>query len=884
MVQACQEDPVDTVRPAITNLVVWPEDGRARRGETVTVRFEVTDDVALGAVSATLADWPMTCTSEDADEFRCTGRSPASAGQREFTARIHVRAADAAGNENEAFGFIDLDLLDPRVEQASVRYVADSELSRLIEPTKAGSDTEIRVRLSFSEPVASEVLTLVAHNESERLSFERIDGGRGFVREVEFSALGGSVRSEGIFVPRLTLRDRVGNEVQAATFRDPEIAIDLTADTLLVAQDQVSFIRSVVGNTRPEELVDADGEVAHTLPPTMEYFELGPADGLDPVSTLPPDTFRFEDGSAPVSIRVWDVPSEPSVDPARATIMPDDRGRWPRTLVEPPWPNTRWLNSRDLFVTGVDQAGNESRTVRIETEWWVASTAAALDEDGSHPVVTAPEGDVESSFVREVDDRGPVEAPDGRAVTRSTETELTWVRRELSGDAPGARWQHVMVYDRARARSVLIGGRGASQEDPRTWELDGDRWIPIETDVDVPLLRFLHAGAYDAGREETVIFGGRYEDIDLGDTWTWDGRAWSDRTPIDGPTPSPRHGHAMAHDAARNQVVLYGGMSSAGELADTWVWDGASWSEVSPRSSAPSPGPRSEHTMVYDPESEQILLFGGAGRSSWAGSQTENALWAWDGQAWREVAPASTEDAPVGRFGHAMVFDAQRRQVLLFGGDYLWLYQGSARVRSPLRDTWTWDGATWTRFEPSSFPDERSGAALVYDHAARRPFSYGGYTRDLQCGSSGGSWFPDDTTCTDVSDAHDDAWAWVERTHHPAARLSFDSPLSPDEIRALRVRAFCGGSVGDDSGDAVGARLYGRTDAPDSDTQAEWVLLGQNEGPPTGAEPAEAIIDVRIESSTVAASFRGFECRARRTGDGGPATVGLDYLEVRLKY
>ena len=53
-----------------------------------------------------------------------------------------------------------------------------------------------------------------------------------------------------------------------------------------------------------------------------------------------------------------------------------------------------------------------------------------------------------------------------------------------------------------------------------------------------------------------------------------------------------------------------------------------------------------------------------------------------------------------------MAYDAARRQVVLFGGrDY---------TNNSLRDTWTWDGSTWTKKAPGSIPDMETGN-MAYD-------------------------------------------------------------------------------------------------------------------------------------------------------------------------
>ena len=41
--------------------------------------------------------------------------------------------------------------------------------------------------------------------------------------------------------------------------------------------------------------------------------------------------------------------------------------------------------------------------------------------------------------------------------------------------------------------------------------------------------------------------------------------------------PSPRYDAGMAYDAARGQVVLFGGQDAFSFFGDTWTWDGAAW-------------------------------------------------------------------------------------------------------------------------------------------------------------------------------------------------------------------------------------------------------------------------------------------------------------------
>ena len=79
----------------------------------------------------------------------------------------------------------------------------------------------------------------------------------------------------------------------------------------------------------------------------------------------------------------------------------------------------------------------------------------------------------------------------------------------------------------------------------------------------------LHGGGTREG-------GGSYRELD--DMWEWNGTEWR-MLAIEGPSPGARTGHAMAFDAVRGRVVLYGGSRGPTMRADTWEWDGQHWRE-----------------------------------------------------------------------------------------------------------------------------------------------------------------------------------------------------------------------------------------------------------------------------------------------------------------
>ena len=55
------------------------------------------------------------------------------------------------------------------------------------------------------------------------------------------------------------------------------------------------------------------------------------------------------------------------------------------------------------------------------------------------------------------------------------------------------------------------------------------------------------------------------------DTWSWDGTTWTQQAPA--ASPPARFLSPMAYDAATGTMVLFGGLTqSSNALHDTWTW------------------------------------------------------------------------------------------------------------------------------------------------------------------------------------------------------------------------------------------------------------------------------------------------------------------------
>ncbi len=351
----------------------------------------------------------------------------------------------------------------------------------------------------------------------------------------------------------------------------------------------------------------------------------------------------------------------------------------------------------------------------------------------------------------------------------------TWVwdgmdwEQKYSENAPSKRNHHNMVYDIARDRVVMFGGKYGDDIYDDTWEWDGNDWEIIVPATTSPSPRYDHAMAYDTLRQKTVLFGGILEN----NTWEWDGYDWvivepaTTYPPIGGkyalvydsnrqrtvmfgmdwnwdsitcewdgsdwyytmPShfPAARSSHDMAYDASNNVTILFGGSDIYGHaLNDTWSYDGTDWTLIPPVH--PSPQYRYNHRMVYDKSRNMTLLFGGIDDGD-----TYSDTWEWDGDDWCEIQPANH---PMARYDFGLSHDMTRGVTVLFGG-----YNGSQYFR----DTWEFDGGNWMKIpfeEPR--PSGRWGHDMAYDSSRDRVILFGGYE-----GSYEFEWFVSDET-----------WSW----------------------------------------------------------------------------------------------------------------------------
>lgn len=211
---------------------------------------------------------------------------------------------------------------------------------------------------------------------------------------------------------------------------------------------------------------------------------------------------------------------------------------------------------------------------------------------------------------------------------------------------------------------------------------------------DQPPARALQSTVYATTIDRALLFGGSSLDSDgnpsddLNDLWSYDPRtsAWQQLHPTT-PSPSARDEFAMGFDMKSGKMLLFGGKSLS-DLSDTWAYDpgNETWTELKPRVSPP--GGSQISAIVYDPDSEQMLLV-----VSWTLAADDVQVWAYDWAAntWAEV--KATSPAPAARKTPSVVYaDAAHRLVMIGGTNdngavgEVWLFDPASGKWSKQKD------------------------------------------------------------------------------------------------------------------------------------------------------------------------------------------------------
>lgn len=462
-------------------------------------------------------------------------------------------------------------------------------------------------------------------------------------------------------------------------------------------------------------------------------------------------------------------------------------------------PSSAELNAvgatKDFEATARDQNGNEMSGISFT--WSVSDTAVASVDDAG--TVTA-RGDG-SALVRA--------AAEGVAdsASLSVKTNAAPAPAAVSERLP-ARLFASAVWNEGEEHVLVFGGSDR-RTFSGTWRYDPGEgsWQKIE--VSGAPKRKVHSAVWADERDVMYVFGGNTGEVGFSQTndlWRLDpsDETWTKLAPAGG-TPKARANHSAVWDPVHEQMLIFGGRHRDQEyLQDLWAYrpEANEWAELSD-----GPLARASASAVWMPGEEAMLVFGGR-----HGTRYLQDLWRYDPAAdeWTKVGVSSP---PPKRFRHKAVWDDASGRMLVYGGccgpegqfDGLWSYDP--------------EQASWRELSPAGpRPTAKQRHVAAWSPVHRAMLVYGG--------SSDGDCF-----------YQNDLWAFVPRQN----RWKRLSPL-PRETPVARM----------DHGAAVlDGKLYSFGGCMGSGASADLVRVGLAGEDPETLSPAGHKPPARIDPTLV---------------------------------
>jgi hypothetical protein len=301
-----------------------------------------------------------------------------------------------------------------------------------------------------------------------------------------------------------------------------------------------------------------------------------------------------------------------------------------------------------------------------------------------------------------------------------------WTNLTTPDTPPGPRWGHAAVFDALHERMLVFGGYDQQLgflNDAWMLSLAGKTdWRRLQPSGVAPSPRVGSAAIYDPVRDRMLVSGGEgsYEGFS-NELWalSLSGEpAWSQITTA-GEAPQPRADHSAIYDAANDRMVVYGGVCTSDYLGDVWALALSAqptWTRLTPLGA--SPGVRFEHSAIYDPVRERMVIFGGLRYMYFLGDTW--ALSLGTDPVWTQITPSGM--SPAVRAGHRAIYDSARDRMVVSGG---FSYSSGS---NPSTETWALDfqRSEWTLLQPAGSPPAMEMHSVAYDPAGDRMLVFGG--------------------------------------------------------------------------------------------------------------------------------------------------------------
>lgn len=273
-------------------------------------------------------------------------------------------------------------------------------------------------------------------------------------------------------------------------------------------------------------------------------------------------------------------------------------------------------------------------------------------------------------------------------------TAPVWTQLQPTGTPPAPMGTHAAAYDPGSNRMIVYGGDrsigNCNQATNDTWVLTNanglggtPEWIRLSIPGPLPDVRQRARAVFDENSDRLILFGGSTNGCGIASNALWvlsnaNGLgatpSWTQVTAA-GTPPPPVIGNSLVYDATTNRLIVHGGTREIGTTSDTWVLTNANntgaetptWIKLAPAGALPPV--RISHTAVYDPLSNQMIVFSG----SQIGFPASNDVWMLSNAngfggtpVWTELIPTGTR--PERRQEGTAVFNPGSQRMTIYGG------------------------------------------------------------------------------------------------------------------------------------------------------------------------------------------------------------------------
>jgi hypothetical protein len=330
-----------------------------------------------------------------------------------------------------------------------------------------------------------------------------------------------------------------------------------------------------------------------------------------------------------------------------------------------------------------------------------------------------------------------------------------WTQKAPAPSSPSSRFDQAVVYDEAAGKAIMFGGGYAPSVDApyemlnETWSYDpaANTWTELKPTGSLPPAREGQAMVYDPGSGKVLMFGGMNAapgGAALDDLWEYDPAAnkWTELHPAgDKPRAGDVPDQEMVYDTRARRTLLFfargmeettvEGKQVYQNIGELWSYEPVAnkWTKLDP--SGKEPSDREGYSLVYDPDTGLVLLFGGMSTPQVYPDKSDNPdpvletdLWAYDPakNEWRNLDPGGSR--PSFGLGQYFVFHpTMHRSIML-----LPLRDESGKLFSRM---WSYDASAnrWTELEPAGgFPPERWLGSMFYVPTSDELMLYGGFS------------------------------------------------------------------------------------------------------------------------------------------------------------